>query len=102
MRRVRYEAEAAEELAAAVGWYEDERPGLGAALLDEIDSVVAGLASGSTPSAPVRGTDEDVRRVVLARFPYSIVFLEHAEVVRIVAVVHHKRAPGYWTDRLRR
>ena len=88
MRTVRYEPEAAEELAAAVGWYEDEVPGLGTALIEEVESVVEGLRRGGSVTLRVAEVnDPAVRRVPLSRFPFS--------------VVHQKRRPGYWTDRLR-
>jgi toxin ParE1/3/4 len=40
------------------------------------------------------------RRFVLGRFPFSIVYLDTAEFVNIVAVAHSKRKPGYWKRRL--
>ncbi|MFB3820344.1 MAG: type II toxin-antitoxin system RelE/ParE family toxin, partial [Candidatus Methylomirabilales bacterium] len=39
------------------------------------------------------------RRVVVARFPYSIVYREDAESIVIVAVAHQRRRPGYWRGR---
>jgi hypothetical protein len=43
----------------------------------------------------------DVRRALLARFPYALVFLILEEGVRILAVAHAKRRPGYWLGRVR-
>jgi toxin ParE1/3/4 len=40
------------------------------------------------------------RRLVLQRFPFSVVYLDNANVVNVVAVAHNKRRPGYWKDRL--
>jgi plasmid stabilization system protein ParE len=40
------------------------------------------------------------QRFVLHRFPFSIVYLDTAEFVNIVAVAHSKRKPGYWKRRL--
>ena len=40
------------------------------------------------------------RRYVLDRFPFSIVYLDTPELVKIVAVAHGKRKPGYWRRRL--
>jgi hypothetical protein len=37
----------------------------------------------------------------LARgFPYVVVYLDEPERVWIVAVMHAKRRPGYWRERL--
>ncbi len=43
---------------------------------------------------------QGVRRKVLARFPYSLLYLEGPDYIRIVAVMHHRRRPGYWVERL--
>jgi hypothetical protein len=37
---------------------------------------------------------------VLNTFPFSIVYLDDPDAVKIVAVAHHKRRPGYWKGRL--
>ena len=39
------------------------------------------------------------RRYILPRFPYSIIYQVAAEEIRILAVAHHKRRPGYWAQR---
>jgi plasmid stabilization system protein ParE len=41
------------------------------------------------------------RRILLERFPFSVVFRELLHEIQIVAVAHAKRRPGYWTNRLR-
>jgi plasmid stabilization system protein ParE len=40
------------------------------------------------------------RRIVLRRFPYLVVFRETASGIEIIAVVHGRRRPGYWRNRL--
>lgn len=104
MREIVVEPEAEDELAAALDWYEAREPGLGAALLMEIDAVFAGLRSGQLRGLGVPDLRDDlaVRRVILDRFPYAVVFVEHAAIVHVLALAHHKRRPGYWTDRARR
>ena len=39
------------------------------------------------------------RRYLLRRFPYSIVYQATPEELRILAVAHHTRRPGYWAQR---
>ncbi|MGH8247117.1 MAG: type II toxin-antitoxin system RelE/ParE family toxin [Gammaproteobacteria bacterium] len=56
------------DVADAVAWYEDQRIGLGAELLDELDSVLRRVVA--TPfQFPQIGNQ--VRRALLSRFPYS-------------------------------
>jgi len=38
-------------------------------------------------------------RFVLRRFPYSIIYQVKADEIRVVAVPHQRRRPGYWADR---
>lgn len=39
------------------------------------------------------------RRFVLRRFPFSVVYVASGASIRIVAVAHAKRRPGYWRVR---
>jgi plasmid stabilization system protein ParE len=99
-RRLRTHPEAAEEFLSAAEWYELQRPSLGTQFEAEVDAVLADLESGLAVSSWVRGRNRKVRRIILKRFPYDIVFLEHGEGIVVVAVAHHARRPGYWRHRL--
>ncbi|HVQ39806.1 MAG TPA: type II toxin-antitoxin system RelE/ParE family toxin [Pyrinomonadaceae bacterium] len=92
---------AEDELTAAASWYEAKRAGLGDSLLDLIDSIVDRICSGSFPGSPAPGVaiEKGTRRVLLQRFPYSIVFYERKNEVVIVAFAHSSRRPGYWRSR---
>jgi len=39
------------------------------------------------------------RRYIFRRFPFSIIYQVTAEELRILALAHHRRRPGYWTQR---
>lgn len=39
------------------------------------------------------------RRFPLRRFPYSIVYYVHGDELRVIALAHHRRSPGYWRSR---
>jgi len=92
---------AEKELNEAARWYEAQQLGLGVSLLNVVDNAIARLRSGRLPSSPVPGvkTTEDVRRVLLKRFPYSIVFYERADEIVIIAFAHSSRRPGFWRSR---
>lgn len=100
-RRLRTHPEAAEEVLSAAEWYEAQRPNLGRQFEAEVDGVLSDLASGLAVSSWVRGRHRKVRRIILNRFPYDLVFLEHGDEIVLVAVAHHARRPGYWRHRLR-
>lgn len=39
------------------------------------------------------------RRYSLRRFPYSLIYQITEEELRVLAVAHHRRRPGYWAQR---
>jgi plasmid stabilization system protein ParE len=43
--------------------------------------------------------EEDVRRALLHKFPYSIYFVNEPDAVAIIAVLHQHRRPGSWKSR---
>jgi toxin ParE1/3/4 len=92
---------AEDELTDAAVWYDGKQPGLGASFLDLVDNVIDRLCSGRLPSSPVPGVDviKGARRVLLKRFPYSIVFYERETEIVIIAFAHSSRRPGYWRSR---
>ena len=96
--RVRIAASASEELVAAVRWYEDKRPGLGAAFFDTVQAAVARVEEHPNIGNPF-DEDSGARRVLIPGFPYQVVyFVRPAEIV-VVAVAHLSRRPGYWAGR---
>ena len=40
------------------------------------------------------------RRVRLSRFPYSLVYQVADDVIRVIAVEHQNRLPGFWRGRV--
>ncbi|MHB9003921.1 MAG: type II toxin-antitoxin system RelE/ParE family toxin [Coriobacteriia bacterium] len=43
--------------------------------------------------------DPDIRKLVLAKFPYSLIYEIDGDVVLILAVAHQRRRPHYWRER---
>ena len=95
--------EAKEELLESAYWYEQKREGLGD---DFISAVERGLKT--IEKRPRQFTqlnfgnkDREVRRCVLKRFPYLIVFEILPHEILVVAIAHSKRKPKYWSARLK-
>ncbi len=44
--------------------------------------------------------DYEIRRRVVRRFPYSILYRIDVDEIVIVAIMHQKQKPNYWIDRL--
>lgn len=98
---VRFSAEAASELDAAAAWYDEQRPGLGEAFIDAVETALGLLADWPGSGAPATGLADglDVRRVPVARFPYHLPYVVIEDHVRVLAVAHDRRRPGYWAPR---
>jgi len=47
-----------------------------------------------------RMVDPPARRHFSAQFPYAIIYLVKADHVWIAAIMHMKRKPGYWRERV--
>ncbi len=41
----------------------------------------------------------DKRRFILRRFPFSVIYSVKSGEVRILAIAHHSRRPGFWRGR---
>jgi len=85
------------ELLEAVAYYEGESPGLSDRLLAEVRHGLDFIRSHPSASPLI---SHDVRRKLLHRFPYSLLYSVEKDFLLIVAFMHHKRRPGYWADRL--
>ena len=98
---VRAEADAEEELRAAVAWYEGQRPDLGAALFAETQRVVDLIENfpGVGAQVPRVRARYETRRIPLRRFPYVIVYRERTHESQVIAFAHTSRKPGYWRSR---
>jgi len=99
---VRVSKEAAEELSEAAAWYERESPGLGSRLIDAFEHALTLLRNESPPLVPVQGeaATKGAERLLLQRFPFSVIVVRRGQELIVVALAHFSRRPGYWRDRL--
>jgi len=95
-------AEALGEAREAAAWYEERRRGLGRAFLDELDRTLARIEVLPRSFSPVVGPRPalGIRRALLHRFPYGVVFIERDDHLRVIAVAHAKRRRDYWLRRV--
>jgi len=96
-RTLRNLKEASTEFAAAVSWYEEQRPGLGGEFFDAIVQTTSLIQA--QPEIGTLSSDRRTRRMLVHRFPYQVVYRLSNEEVIIVAIAHLKRKPGYWRRR---
>ncbi|MGA9776836.1 MAG: hypothetical protein ACLPRE_00720 [Limisphaerales bacterium] len=70
---------------------------LGSRFYDEIERLIREICAD--PERFCR-FDPPARRHFSRDFPYAVIFLNKPDPVWIVAVMHMKRRPGYWRERL--
>jgi toxin ParE1/3/4 len=86
------------ELREACRWYDRQQAGLGGALLDEIRQTFDRLRA--TPDGFPRWVpDRPYRKLGLRRFPYVVLYLVTERELRVLAIAHARRQPGYWLSR---
>lgn len=94
---VRVLAVAQRELDDAVVYYNQQQPGLGNAFLAETVAAIDRIRRfprGWHPLGP------ELRRCLLRRFPYGVIYRVENEGVLIVALAHVHRRPEYWRTRI--
>lgn len=95
--RVSFRPEARAEALEAKAWYEAHVPGLGYKFADALEAAL--LSAVRMPLAfPV--IEGDCRRVLMRRFPFSVVYRPERAGILVVAVFHHRREPAALTGRV--
>lgn len=69
---------------------------LGLAFVAEFERTANFVFANPLLGAVFRGSR---RRYLLRRFPYSIIYQVTADELRILAIAHHRRHPGYRAQR---
>ncbi|MCA9676507.1 MAG: type II toxin-antitoxin system RelE/ParE family toxin [Myxococcales bacterium] len=91
------------EIREAVRWYEGREAGLGARFVTQLDEAMGRAAALGPDCRPAVGVDPalGVRRVLVRQFPYVVFVVVVEPHVRVIAVAHGRRRPGYSRPRLR-
>lgn len=92
-----FHSEAEQELYEATLRYETEVPSLGARFAEEVERVIELVLDHPELGSRL---DENLRHVVLPRFPFSVVYAVVADIVYVVALAHGSREPDYWRPRV--
>jgi toxin ParE1/3/4 len=95
-RRTFVRPEAQTDIKETARWYEDRESGLGLRFLREIRTSLEHI-SDNPSMFPI--IEEDVRRALIHKFPYSIYFINDPDAIAIIAVLHQHRRPGAWKSR---
>ncbi len=85
------------EFNAAIDYYEDIEKGLGYDFSLEIFSALERIISFPKAWLVI---EDGIRRSLVRRFPYGILYAEEKDKIYVVAVMHLHRDPEYWKHRI--
>lgn len=71
--------------------------GLGEKFVNEVE-ICLKIIKTNPLAYPV--TKQNVRKAVIIKFPFSILYRVDGNVIYILAVMHQKREPLYWAERM--
>jgi len=91
-----FHPEALAEYADAVQYYAAQSSEVAQAFINVIEDAVYRIKESPTRWAKF---DEDVRRCLTRKFPYSVLYTIEQDYILILAVTHCSREPGYWKNR---
>ncbi|MDI1308403.1 MAG: type II toxin-antitoxin system RelE/ParE family toxin [Methylotenera sp.] len=94
--KVTFHPEAAQELEEAALYYEDCQLGLGKQLTLEIETAVNLITAFPQAWTII---EPPVRRVLVRRFPFGLLYTISHHDIYILAVMHLNREPRYWKNR---
>jgi hypothetical protein len=102
VKAVTFHSAAERELVEALAWYGERSERVADGLLMEVKTAVARLQRWplSAPVVDRTAAGTEIRQVRLTRFPYGVVYVDLEEELRVVALAHLRRVPGYWASRL--
>lgn len=95
-RRISFHPLAEQELNEAASYYNAASPGLGTAFLDEVEHAIKQILEHPRAASLVNRV---VRRKLVRRFPYSVLYSVQTDTIRVLAIANQKRRPFYWRGR---
>lgn len=94
--RVIFSPEAHREFDEAERYYNRQAPRLGEEFRAEIKLALPRIQAWPL-SCPVE--QGDIRRLMLSRFPYKLLYSVESDHIYVIAVAHQHRNPDYWIGR---
>ena len=89
------------ELFEATSYYLAINPELASDFVDRVESALIRISTHPLRFARLETvkTDRDIRRVLLGRFPYLVVYEVLNGEPCVLAIAHAHRLPDYWLER---
>jgi plasmid stabilization system protein ParE len=102
MKKVRLLPEAETEIDEAIQWYDRQEFGVGERFLQAVREALQAVAEHPHryPVVATLRSGDMVRRILLTRFPYAVVYHVGETEVIVIAIAHGAQRPGYWRGRM--
>jgi toxin ParE1/3/4 len=96
-KQLEFHQGAVADVKSAVAWYGKRSPKAARNFIEEVRRAAETILVSPERWPP---GENNTRRFLLWRFPFSIIYSEHESAVTIWAVAHGNRRPEYWQNRL--
>ncbi|QXP83101.1 type II toxin-antitoxin system RelE/ParE family toxin [Methylococcus sp. ANG] len=87
---------AVQELNDAVSYYELQYEGLGRRFREEVKKAIRRMSEYPKAWSVER---KDVRKYLLHKFPYKLLYSIEEDHLFVIAIAHQHRKPDYWIER---
>ena len=94
---IRLTPDADAELAEACEWYAHQRADLDIEFMESIDDALSRVVR-NPKQYPI--AYKTLRRAVVRRFPFAVVYEIIANEIQVIAVFHSRRDPEIWKSRV--
>ena len=84
------------ELDDTIGYYELQLEGLGKRYKEDVRTSLNRISIFPEAWTMVR---PNIRKCVMHKFPYNILYTIDENTILVIAIAHHHRLPDYWVDR---
>ena len=93
---IEFHPSALKEAESAQLWYADRSEAASIAFIAELTHAVNKITESPNRWPKYH---KDTRRYFFPRFPFSLIYRFTEEQLVVIAVMHHRRKPGYWAKR---
>jgi hypothetical protein len=99
-KRLRYHPLVADDISAAIDWYEGRSLGLGERFRSAVDARFDDIVD-APEMFPRAFDDSDFQFARIPKFPYLVLFRVRSEIVQVIGLFHSASDPAKWRRRAR-
>lgn len=97
MKSIIFLPDTIKEIEDSVFYYSNKENGLEKLFLDEIETAINKIKMNPERYPKI---EQNIRKYIINKFPFNIIFAVYETKIVIVAIAHQKRNPYYWKFRI--